>query len=188
MVDDVPDLLEYVLRIYPVSYTHYIIGLKNNFKKTFLYYCWGLSSDNVTLSLMDLGYVGAASAINKSRDHYYTIVPFVIENPKKQGVVVVDPTSDQLWQITTMKPRNMVFVVFDKQWEYRTEWGYRSNLYPECIMGVDTLRKRSGIMDNIKIADYHQNPRAFIEAAWKNPLQQQNRKKEDVRGCVVMRA
>jgi len=117
-------------QIYQICYANYVLG-KKHLLRSFPQGRCGSSSRSVMLSLMNLGYASTACAYNATNDHMYIIEPFVLG--KSKGVIIGDPTSDQLWD--SKKPRNMVSVVFSTLWEYLSDWkrarnGTQEDLYP----------------------------------------------------------
>ena len=124
------ELLEYIKKIHELSYNHYVWAKEINLQGDFPYYCCGSSSGNVFLTLMDKGFPNSALVHNSKQDHSYVVLPFVFDKKKENGFVVVDPTSDQLFNDKKNAPRNNLFVVSGDKWKYETDWKHGQNLYP----------------------------------------------------------
>lgn len=148
-LNHVEELEKMVLDTYKVSYMHYILGRKYNMSDSFPDGCCIRSSGNLAYALMYLGYPCAMSVESKFY-HRYVILPFICE--KEKGVILVDPTSDQLWKNYENKPKNMVTVFFGgNEWDYITPWENWANLkikeveyFPaefEDITAEDLLKK-----------------------------------------------
>lgn len=133
------DLAEHMLRVYQVLYAHYVLAIKNNMNNiyfSFPYKCCGKSAINVMFSLIELGYPNAAYVQNFKLDHSYVILPFIIRRTGKKGTIVADPTSDELWKNTKIKPRNNVFLTPRENLEYLTKWKNKENLFPKRISSL----------------------------------------------------
>lgn len=127
------DLISDLGVIYQLMYFHYFLGRKESIKNSFPDYCCGIASRNLTLSLWAAGIVAAVSTYNESLDHAYTIVPFVIAETGQAGVILADPTSDQLHDRPSQRVRNYLAVLPPEGWKYQTDWQRGSNLYPEIV-------------------------------------------------------
>src|SRR3989338_4980601 len=68
-----------------------------------------------------------------SHDHSYVTVPFVLMETGRTGIILADPTSDQLWIAGSRRIRNHMMVLPSKDWEYKTDWRDGENLYPEIV-------------------------------------------------------
>lgn len=130
-VNDLEHLDSYMEYIYNLCYMHYVIGKEINYKSMFPFYCCGISGMNMNLTLMANGFVNSSYVYNSVDDHGYVVLPFVMGEEEQKGYVIADPTSDQLFFNSNFNTRNLVFAVFDKKWEYRTNWKGGSNLFPK---------------------------------------------------------
>jgi hypothetical protein len=179
LLNNVEELEEHILKIYQVSYAHYILGKKeiphSSFPKG---YC-GVSSKNIMLSLMEHGYPNAACA-NKTMEskkkqihsHSYTILPFIIKNNNLAGTIIIDPTSDQLWKTIKEKPRNYLFVALGTKWKYKTEFCSGLNLFPTGIINLDSIKN---LMYNIEFAfifnkNHYKNTKQYLLSSFSNPI------------------
>ncbi len=177
------ELEKIVLDTYHVSYAHYILGHKNKLKKrgqknklieySFPNYFCRTSSDNVMLSLMMRGYPNAMFVGNIIFDHAYVVLPFMFEG--RGGVILSDPTSDQLWKNHKNKPRNMVSVIFGDRWKYKTDWECRANLYPDNAAHLNNV-KNAQIRENgnLRYGIYKSNVQQLLQEAFSNPIQLNN--------------
>ncbi len=165
-LESLDELASHMATGYQVSHFHYILGRKHNLKGSFPHFCCGLSSRNVMLSLIELGYPNATYAYSDVNDHGYVLLPFVFEKENINGSIVIDPTYDQLWN----KPaeRNAVFVKLGSVWEYKTDWANKGDLYPTKSCSIATLRK---IPKNLtRFRRYHRGGESFFRKAFSNPV------------------
>lgn len=150
------ELEKMVLDAYNLSYMHYILGCEKNLKGSFPNYCCGISSNNLQYSLMSLGYPNALRVRNSEFDHDYVILPFIYKD--QIGVVLADPTSDQLWKKHKNRPRNVVSVYLGNKWSYETDWKSGANLYPTKVEYFPEI---------IKSVDME----IFLKNAFSNPIE-----------------
>ena len=129
-IDTVDELFEHVSNIHEISYSHYAWAKESNLEGQLPTHCCGSSSRNVFLTLMEKGYPNSSFVYNKRYDHAYVTLPFLLKEAGGKGFVVVDPTSDQLFNDKTNAPRNNLFVVLGDKWVYETDWKSGHNLYP----------------------------------------------------------
>lgn len=122
-----------VFLMYQLSYFHYVLGKYNRMKGEFPYFCCGRSSRNLLTALWEAGVISAIQVCNNKNDHSYNIVPFIVETPRIEGVIVIDPTSDQLIHGEDRKIRNNVMIMTEKKWVYKTDWKGGSDLYPDEV-------------------------------------------------------
>lgn len=149
LIDSEEELLEHVMTIYELSYNHYVWAKENNLEGQFPNYCCGSSSRNLFLTLLEKGYPNSSFLYNSRYDHAYVALPFVFGKDNENGFIVIDPTSDQLFNDKTNVPRNNLFVVFGTKWVYETNWENESNLYPSSddnstFANLYTLRNNLG--------------------------------------------
>jgi hypothetical protein len=160
-LDTIEELFEHIRKIHEISYSHYAWAKRTNLQGDFPNYCCGSSSRNVFLNLMEKGYPNSSFVSNSRQDHAYVALPFLLSEMKSKGFIVVDPTSDQLFNDKTNAPRNNLFVVFGNEWIYETDWNSGNNLYPSpedesTFANLHTLRNQQGpfIYDKIGIEEY----------------------------------
>ena len=180
-IKDFEELEKHVAKIHQVMYAHYVLGKFENLKNSntgdfFPNNCCGNSSGNVVRSLLGLDYSSAIRAINRPLDHTYVVIPFLIDG-SKEGIIVADPTSDQLFPSLNGKaPRNSVSVFFKREFFYNTEWCGGDNLYPSLavvyspVMRFETSDWRdckAGII-NLKRKDMDFDH--YLSAAFSNPI------------------
>ncbi len=169
-IKDKSELMGEIKEIYELSYIHYVWGKENNLRGSFPDYCCGISSRNIFLSLLSLGYPNATHFYNRKYDHAYVGLPFLIEKEALTGFIIVDPTSDQLFRNKNIAPRNYIFVSFGDDWEYKTDWEYRANLFPEpkdnsVYSNLNTLR------NNPNPSIYESNDiEEYFKKVFKNPI------------------
>ncbi len=145
IIKDEKDLDRHLRNIHEMSYLHYIYGKETNFQGSFPEYCCFGSSKNISLGLMNQGYPNPALFHNNSKYHAYVGLPFIFGDNQEPGFIIVDPTSDQLFDDKTTAPRNHVFISNGPKWVYQTDWRDGSNLYPNlkdnsAFMNLETLR------------------------------------------------
>lgn len=148
-IDTEEKLLEHVKSIHESSYNHYVWAKETNLKGRFPSFCCGKSSRNLFLTLMDKGYPNSLFLYNDRCDHAYVALPFVFGNDNEKGFIVIDPTSDQLFNDKKNAPRNNLFVIFGTRWDYETDWEGGHNLYPSSddnstFANLHTLRTHPG--------------------------------------------
>lgn len=127
------ELMYTVGKIYQLMYFHYFLGRNKAMKNSFPKYCCGISSYNLTLALWQSGTVAAVSTYNRSEDHAYVIVPYYIKETDRRGVILADPTSDQLYVDQARQVRNYIAILPPGDWEYVTDWKNKADLYPELV-------------------------------------------------------
>ncbi len=166
-IETIDDLFNHIKRIYEISYCHYALAKFNNDR--FPYFCCGYSSRNVFLNLMDIGYPNAAFLYNKMRDHAYVALPFLLRENNNKGFIIIDPTSDQLFD-NKEAPRNNLFVAFGSTWVYKTDWEFGQDLYPKPedrsrFLNLETLRNNFGdiVRESQLITEY-------FETVFDNPI------------------
>ncbi|MCK4650000.1 hypothetical protein KAT36_02090 [Candidatus Pacearchaeota archaeon] len=164
-------LMEHVKKIHELSYNHYVFGKENKAMEDFPNFYCGMSTRNIFLSLMEKGYPNASFFYNNKRDHAYAGLPFLFEKNQKKGFIIIDPTSDQLFNDRKNAPRNNLFVAFGTKWEYKTDWKGGADLFPDSndksiFSNLDTLRSRphSFIYASKNIDDY-------FERVFRNPVE-----------------
>ena len=131
---DIYEMQKNISLMYQLSYAHYILGKHNKMEYDFPCYCCGRSSRNLLTAFWEAGIVSAIVVNNEDYDHSYIIVPFVNEKQNIRGVILVDPTSDQLIKQPHKKIKNKVQVIAKKYWSYETDWANGKNLYPTRIL------------------------------------------------------
>jgi len=127
------DLINHLNIIYQLMYFHYFLGKKESLRDSFPNSCCGISSRNLTAALWEAGIVAAVSTYNTSFDHAYVIVPFEISATNHTGVILADPTSDQLHRNSSEKVRNYLSVLPPEGWKYQTDWAMGEDLYPVIV-------------------------------------------------------
>ncbi|MDP7180400.1 MAG: hypothetical protein QF824_03975 [Candidatus Woesearchaeota archaeon] len=191
-VRNVKELEDHMLKAYQVAYANYVRG-KRNYGSSFPDKSCGISSSNVMLSLIELGYTNALFVANSEYDHSYVVLPFVMKDSGYKGVIVVDPASEQLWSEESGKPRNAVFVREGSDWDYKTMWagegqeletdeGQRRNLFPETFVGLKDVGRYLDEEDLdpfekliiTKMADEYGGEVEPLEAAYDNPVRLRN--------------
>jgi hypothetical protein len=162
------ELVQHMLFSYHLSYANYVLGKNSDSSSQFPKRQCGISSRNIFLSLLHYGYMNAAFA-SAAIDHAYVILPFVFGY--NAGSIVIDPTSDQLWD--THKVRNHVFLRLGAFWEYRSEYdSYRSNMFPRHVMNVGTLKKVFPCdVDDIQDKFLYRDGSRYLKKAFKNSFE-----------------
>ncbi|MFC1752747.1 hypothetical protein ACFL96_05060 [Thermoproteota archaeon] len=175
LVVDHKELEQHMLAIYQVSFAHYIQGKKNAMKDQFPNLCCGRSSENVLNALYHHGYCNAITPRSGKWDHTYVALPFVIKGSGIVGSIVLDPTSDQMWDDKNKAPRNAVFVSIGDDWSYQTDWkrdgDVRRELFPDKIDAyLDFARIRARVKRDSFPTHTTSDPRGYLKKAFKNPV------------------
>jgi len=157
------ELPTHMVNSYIITHFNYLLGKR--YIRDFPHNCCGVSGRNVQLSLLEFGYVNAMYVYaNHPVDHAYLLLPFVTE--QRAGSIVIDPTSDQLWD--ERKPRNDVFVAEGTRWEYRTDWEEGADLFPTHIGSILTVKKA---LTNIKYSSaLDEDAERHLGLAFANPV------------------
>jgi hypothetical protein len=132
----IDDPLPVLRDVHDLCFAHYIIGIKENFKGSFPDYCCGMSSINLFVNLLHHGYSNTLFANNHDANHCYALIPVI--HAGKPGVIIADPTAQQLWKSKT--PRVSAELRTGK-WKYNTDWAQGADLFPTRIITPDTLRR-----------------------------------------------
>ncbi len=147
-------------------------------------YC-GRASIDVTITLNYLGYP-AFRAVNSSLDHAYIIIPYLVKNRVKEGlsdeeykkgVIIIDPTSEQLWQDDVDKVEKRIFIggrrtirtkEFDHYFYYSSEYSGFKNMYPNEVI---ILRKRGWVIRGHPVLErFSMKPNDFFSRAFSNRI------------------
>jgi len=182
LVSSEEELQAHLKRIHSISYAHYVYGMNKNMVGTFPRKCCNLSSRNVLLGLLEEGYPMATFAESYVHNHSYNAVPFVLKQDRK-GVIITDPTSDQLWRSLTVEPpRNLTLAVPGDRWRYVSNWSLEGDLYPDGLITLTKLKEMTQssaykfffkFLTNVNIvgdAKREENPRAYFRRAFENPI------------------
>lgn len=179
IIKDKSELEKDILKVYQVAYSHYVVAKHYGFAKTtsiFPYNCCGLSSRGTTGTLWMHRLLNACSAVYSEIDfvHAYVILPFIMLEPKFNGVIIMDPTSDQLGKNVGEVRRNMVAVREGSTWEYRAGNDSGVNLFPNRIFHIGTLLTDEAILPDGRLNDdeenYFHDGKSFLDAAYSNPI------------------
>lgn len=164
------ELMEHLRTVHELAYIHYVFGKEIDMRGDFPNLCCGHSARNLLLALMEQGYPNASLFVNDRHDHVYNGLPFLFGDDGKRGFVIVDPTSDQLFNDKRHAPRNNLFVVFGTRWKYETDWRGGADLFPReedysRFSNLHTLRENPspGICTSGEIASY-------FKEIFKNPV------------------
>jgi hypothetical protein len=161
-LNNTQELEKHIGLAYQIANAHYVLGMKYGLKDgIFPYACCGYSSSNIAHSLISGGYFNAAIA-NAINDHEYVFLPFVLG--KTQGSIIIDPTSDQLWN-EGPTPRNVVFVELGTFWEYETHYSEGANLFPAAVGHLEKFSKYPFLRFDKFIDGID-----FLETAFANPV------------------
>jgi len=165
LVKNPKHLMQEVSNIYQIHHAHYLVASRE--MEDFPDLCCIGSGCNVVTSAWKLGNFNMAYSWNKRGSHAYGISPFVMENPQIKGVVISDPTSNQLWDDDSMpnKPKNLIFIISGSKWDYKTEFNQGANLYPSSIFHIGLVNSRMPM---------HDTPRPttaeYFKKAFENPI------------------
>jgi hypothetical protein len=146
-VSNKEELMKHLIIIHELSYNHYVFGKEENIKGEFPNWCCGYSARNLLLTLMEKGYPNVTYFNNNKYDHSYNGLPFLFGDNEEKGFIIIDPTSDQLFNDKNHAPRNNLFVVFSTKWKYETDWKRGLDLFPKkedysTFSNLHTLRKK----------------------------------------------
>lgn len=168
-IGTIDELFMHIIKIHEISYCHYAWAKENNLAGSFPNYCCKESSRNVFLNLMDKGYPNASFIYNERYSHAYIALPFLLRELKNKGFLIIDPTSDQLFN-NKMAPKNNLFVSFGNKWIYETDWKFGKDLFPvpysnSTYANLDSLRDKC----DDKIYRYNEIQEYFKEV-FNNPI------------------
>ena len=173
IVANLEELERDILKIYQTAYAHYVIAKNSSRYEDFPRLWCGNSSMGLQGTLMLHGFLNATTAISFIYDHTYVMLPFVMINPRINGVILVDPTSDQLGKIQGKAYRNFVAIKRGTEWKYITEWEGGGNLFPSRISYLGNLSQKGAIMSDGKLKSYSfyfRDGDIFLETAFSNPV------------------
>lgn len=179
-VKTIEELEKDILTVYQVAYAHYVIAKNYGFGYgTFPRLCCGRSGRGMTVSLWVHGFLNAAYVLfDGNPGHAYVILPFVMSNPRMEGVILADPTSEQLGKYKGKKRRNLVTIKQGTKWKYKTEWGSGKNLFPTHILHLGRLLTEGVIDEGGMLSNdfglYLPNNN-FLEQAFLNPVKLENK-------------
>ncbi len=157
-LENMNELYEVLDLTYRLMYFHYVLGKNSRMKRLFPSSCCGTSSRNVTIALWDSGVSPAVSTYNYLHDHAYVIIPFALDENNETGVILADPTSDQLYWKNKSERRNSLQVLPLSGWEYRTDWRGGEDLYPELVQLSTCIGLKEG------------GYQVYLEHLFKNPV------------------
>ena len=177
-VKNIQELEKDILMIYQMAYAHYVIAKHNDFSNFIGFFpedCCGLSGRGLIGSYWINGFLNAAYGLFDVNDesHAYLMFPFVMEKPSFKGVILVDPTSDQLGIIENKQHRNFVTIKEGSWWKYNCS-RFDKNLFPNAIIYLGLLNQEKILTDNFLTGDediYFQNGERFLELALLNPIE-----------------
>ena len=120
---------------------------------------------------MEKGYPNASYFYNGTHEHAYVGLPFIFGENQEMGFIIVDPTSDQLFEDKEHAPKNLTFVASGTTWEYETDWVRGANLFPDprndsSFSNLHTLRTSPDpdIRASTRI-------RKYFKRVFKNPVE-----------------
>ncbi|HLC52021.1 MAG TPA: hypothetical protein VJI98_02135 [Candidatus Nanoarchaeia archaeon] len=165
------ELEQHVLAAYQIAYGYYVLAKKHSYSQFPFRFC-GSAARNITLALLERGYVNATCVIDDLSDHAYTVLPFVLDwNNHQKGTILVDGTSDQLWfrwkKTVSSPPRNLVTVNFGLKWKYETDYEGGANLFPSRYLDVEAIKQST---DNLYYGDYKRDLITFLKESFSNPV------------------
>ncbi|MDP3882057.1 MAG: hypothetical protein Q8Q31_04250 [Nanoarchaeota archaeon] len=175
LFEDVADLASFVVEAYQLAYAHYVLGTKTNIKNSFPHYCCGVSASNLVVGFWDHGISMAMYAFDGWDDHHYLAIPFVVGKNQSPGMIVVDPTSDQLYPGLKNPPRNAVFAINGKKWSYETQWAGGKNLFPTGLYHAGSNLKNPESREKRAVyfsefLEVERDVEGCFERAWGNPI------------------
>ncbi|MFC1644596.1 hypothetical protein ACFL08_01040 [Patescibacteria group bacterium] len=122
LYDDIEDMAMSISEMYQISYCHYILGKYNAMRGSFPNGCCGISARNLLIAFWEAGVASAVKACTSTYDHAYVLIPFVLRMGAQKGIILVDPTSDQLVNDPKKKTRNLIRIITQDSWSYITDW------------------------------------------------------------------
>jgi|TARA_B100001971_G_C18254722_1_gene581089 hypothetical protein len=177
-VENIEELERDILMVYQVSYAHYVIAKHYNFldpDRRFPKYCCGPSARGMTASLWLHGFLNAAHVLSEpSPNHCYVVLPFVMLDPPMKGVILADPTSDQLGAYEGKTVRNLVTVKQGKEWTYITQYDDKRDLFPTRLLYLGSLLQNGVITDTGSLTDdeylHFKGGKKFLKYAFKHAI------------------
>ena len=159
-VKDSDEIFEHIGVIYGLMHSHYILGKVEDFD--FPDSECAPSAQNLMVASMIAGYPNAATLYDGVDDHCYVGFPFLLEDEK--GLIIADPTSDQLWK--KRNPRNHIAVVKHEDWSYNADdWRGGNDLYPDRFVNLDSFKKSSYAWNT-----YNEDMDGFFDSVFKNAV------------------
>lgn len=170
-VDSGEELMKHVKFVHELAYNHYVFGKEKNIKGQFPNWCCGKSARNLLLTLMEKGYPNAALFFNGYHDHAYNGLSFLFGKNKERGFIIVDPTSDQLFNDKENAPRNNLFVVSGAKWKYESDWKRGADLFPS--LGNNSEFSNLHTLRNNPSSEIHEsrNIKKYFKKVFKNSVE-----------------
>jgi hypothetical protein len=177
-MDSKDELISDILKAYQVGYAHYVLAKNYHFEngdRSFPFGNCGPSSRSALASLWLHGFHHAtyASYVGEKMDHGYVMLPFVMDG--FSGVIIMDPTSDQLGKHKGAVRRNLVTIKQGLDWEYITEYDSGANLFPKRVLHLGTLLQERAVnpygdLDDGRKVEFFRDGRRFLDLAYSNPV------------------
>lgn len=173
-LENLEELAQTMINVYQLSYAHYALGknypLENFF--SFPVSCCGISSRGLFGSLILNGYHNSTIASSiKPEEHTYIILPFHIEESSEDGVIILDPTSDQQSRYEGVVRRNLTSLRKGLDWELRFDYKGK-DFFPDYTLPLGTLTKEGVFREDNQIEwdhKFYENPKSHLERAYANP-------------------
>lgn len=166
LVESEEDLYKHLIFFKNLIKQHKIIAQQNWMKWwKFPNYCCWYSCDHMIINAYMHGYKDIITVRNKTYDHDYNILPFVIDWSYR--CLLIDPTYEQL---ATKKLIHAEWVLIKKwsQWKYKTKWANWKNLYPETFVTLYDIQKDPWIY--YRPLDDHSEVKNYLEECFNNPV------------------
>jgi hypothetical protein len=166
-VNNTEELAELALIIYQIAYHNYVLSSRKN--SMFPFECCGSTTRNIYFSALLFGFTNALYASSKSHDHAYNVFPWIMPEQESCGCIVVDGTSDQLWSNNEKesRPRNCLWFIPGKYFEYKTHRMHGWDLYPEYATHLGILNKLGRHSSSIREMIYF---KSCLEEAFQHPI------------------
>lgn len=171
------ELFYHLKKLHQISYNSYAYGKSyavGPINRVFPDHCCDRADRNEGLNSLAAGYHNTTMVNNQSKNHCYSVFPFVLENENLKGFVLVDPSSDQGYLdgdfvegSKRTPPRNYVSVSFGEKWSYERRGGIE--YFPSEKSGftnLDVLRNHPS--ENLNLSTRWDK---YFNEVFKNPVE-----------------
>ena len=163
LIKDSKDLFAHINKIYSLSQSHYSWASGVNLGGTFPVNCCNVSSKNLQYAFLDSGYTNVTRFADFFYEHAYLGFPFVFEKTNENGMIILDPTSNQLnYDGEAHLPKNYIRVVGERALAKLGGFDIYFPSYTTNFSNLEVLRKDSAMSS--EMIDY------YFQNVFKNPV------------------
>jgi hypothetical protein len=168
--DDMTQLEDDLSKIFQISFANYVLSMHSSYSNAgeFPEGCCGPSSRSVMASSIIHGMHNAASVVSSGwYTHVYDIYPFVLGKSELKGIILADPTSEQVNEDKV----HMKILIHP---EYRYKKGHFLDVSPRKVMHIGSLNIPGAILPNGQMnwedRFYDTDFRDYIKEAFRNVI------------------